>query len=105
MKYHSQAFAAAVVSELPSSPLDQTRWNKLAGELRMTPRQTEITHLLLQAYKDKQIASELGLQLTTVRMHLRQIFTRLQVGDRTELVLKITRLLCAGCPHRPSCQS
>lgn len=78
------------------------KWTELARELELTPRQADIVQLLLAAKKDKQIATELGLSITTVRMHLRHIFARLHVADRMELALRVFQLLCEHCQRKPT---
>lgn len=72
-----------------SSPLDQDEWEAIARRLELTPRQTEVVGLILHGKRDKQIATELGLSVRTVREHLSHLFERLGVNDRMELVLHI----------------
>ena len=65
------------------------QWKTLAHELHLTPRQAEIVYLVLQAKRDKEIADELGLGISTVRMHLRYVFNQLNISDRMELALLV----------------
>lgn len=81
--------------------LNAERWTTIANVLRLTPRQSDIVYLLLQAKKDKEIAIELGLGVTTVRMHLRHVFRELHVADRLELVLLIFNIVCRDNNHTP----
>lgn len=78
----------------PPTPED---WARAVAELELTPRQTQVVRLVLQAKRDKQIAAELGLGISTVRMHLRYAFAQLGISDRMELPLKVIPLLCRGC--------
>ena len=72
-------------------------WTRAVAELGLTPRQTEVVRLVLQAKRDKQIAAELGLGISTVRMHLRYAFAQLGISDRMELHLRVIPLLCGRC--------
>ena len=78
----------------PPTPED---WTRAVAELGLTPRQTEVVQLVLQAKRDKQIAAELGLGISTVRMHLRYAFAQLGISDRMELPLRVIPLLCRRC--------
>lgn len=76
-----------------SAILNTEKWSAVAKELRLTPRQADVVRLVLQAKQNKEIAATLGLQTSTVRMHLRYTFVRLGVTDRMELALRILPLL------------
>ncbi|MGC4121554.1 MAG: LuxR C-terminal-related transcriptional regulator [Myxococcales bacterium] len=64
-------------------------WNRL----HLSPRQADVVQLMLRGLRDKQIAHCLGIQVSTIRMHLRQVFTRLGVQDRMELALRVFIIL------------
>lgn len=51
-----------------------------------TPKEQEIIHLVREGASNKRIALLLGVSLSTVKTHLRNIFTKAQVTNRTELV-------------------
>src|SRR5688500_16438743 len=55
----------------------------------LSPRENEVAHLLLEGKSNKQIAFSLGVSIRTVEFHLRNIFAKLEVGSRVELVLKL----------------
>jgi DNA-binding CsgD family transcriptional regulator len=55
----------------------------------LSPRENEVAHLLLEGKSNKQIALSLGVSIRTVEFHLRNIFAKLEVGSRVELVLKL----------------
>ena len=67
-----------------------------AGETALDPRvlsllsqrEREVLRALAQGYRNKQISAELGVSVGTVKTHLRHIFRKLQVADRTAAVLK-----------------
>lgn len=83
----------------------QREWDSLAKEFALPPRQREIAGLLFKGLGDKQIASELGIALPTVRTHMGRLFAKLDVEDRSEVLLTFfrqSRKLCASvqCPLR-----
>jgi len=57
-----------------------------AGE-NLSPRELEIIKLAARGMSNKSIAADLGLTVRTVKGHLATIFSKLNVGSRTEVVI------------------
>lgn len=57
-------------------------------EAALTPREHEILQSLSHGLLYKEIAAQLGISITTVRTHLRNVYEKLQVQNRTEAVVK-----------------
>lgn len=57
-----------------------------AGE-DLTPRETEILHLVAQGLGNQQIAGRLGVAVTTVRAHLSSLYKKLRKKSRVALAL------------------
>jgi len=55
---------------------------------RLTPRQTELLHLVAAGHTNTQIARRLGISEATVRSHLENIHARLHVSSRTAAVTR-----------------
>ena len=55
---------------------------------RLTPRHWDLLHLVAAGHTNTQIARRLGLSEGTVRTHLENIYTRLQVSSRTAAVTR-----------------
>ena len=53
----------------------------------LSPREQEVLRSLVQGYRNKEIAAQLGVSVGTVKTHLRHIFRKLMVSDRTSAVL------------------
>ena len=53
----------------------------------LTPRETEVLGYLVKGASNKEIASELGLQIVTVKLHVRGICRKLDVKNRTQAAL------------------
>ena len=52
-------------------------------------REKEVVDLLLQGKSNKQIALALGISVSTVEFHLKNVYSKLQVKSRTEAVLRL----------------
>lgn len=55
----------------------------------LSKREWEVVRLLLQGKSNKLIASSLGISNRTVEFHLKNIYAKLQVSSRVELILKL----------------
>jgi DNA-binding CsgD family transcriptional regulator len=55
----------------------------------LSAREQEVVNLLLEGKSNKLIASALGISNRTVEFHLKNVFNKLQVSSRTELILKL----------------
>jgi two-component system nitrate/nitrite response regulator NarL len=55
----------------------------------LSPREQEVLRLLAQGCRNKEIARDLGVSIGTVKTHLRHIFRKLKVYDRTTAVLTV----------------
>lgn len=60
-------------------------------EFRLSPREKEILDYIVRASTNQQIAEKLFLSKHTVDTHLRNIYEKLQVHSRAELVSKVLR--------------
>ena len=54
---------------------------------KLSPREREVLRLMAQGKGNKEIASLLGISAGTTKTHLRHIFKKLRVSDRTGAVL------------------
>lgn len=54
---------------------------------RLTPRQVEVLRYLALGLQNKQIAYEMGISISTVKLHLNGIYTRLRVNNRVQALL------------------
>ncbi|WP_300425690.1 response regulator transcription factor [Thalassolituus sp.] len=61
-------------------------------QVRLTPRQHEILHLLAQGLSNKVIASELDVSENTIKGHLRDVFRLFRVTNRTACLNEVRRL-------------
>ena len=54
---------------------------------RLTPKELRIVALIVQGYKNKDIANELGTTEQVIKNYLRNIYDKIGVSDRLELAL------------------
>jgi DNA-binding NarL/FixJ family response regulator len=57
----------------------------------LTARELQVVELLTTGMRNKEIAARLGISEDTVRMHVKGIFTKLQVHDRTAALAEAVR--------------
>ena len=58
----------------------------------LTPREREVMGLLIEGKSNKEIARDLGLKDITAAFHLKGVFRKLEVSNRTEAVITAIRL-------------
>jgi len=56
--------------------------------IALSPRQTEVLHLILKGYANKEIARELGISVGTAKNHVAAILRALRVDTRAKAVLR-----------------
>lgn len=71
----------------PSPSLPQVQ-SPDAGEV-LTAREREVLDLMAEGLLYKEAADRLGLSVDTIRAHLRNIYKKLRVRNRTEAILKL----------------
>lgn len=72
------------------------------GELRLTPRQSEVLELLLQGQPNKLIARQLNLSVETVKDHVASLLRLLGVSSRTQAVLAVSQLMGGQASETPA---
>jgi PAS domain S-box-containing protein len=80
------------VRRAPSKPIRPER------DVRLTPRQREILHLIASGMSTAEVASELTLSPETVRNHLRNAFRELGAHTRIEAIAAAERFGLLSAP-------
>ncbi|MBI5291355.1 MAG: response regulator transcription factor [Chloroflexi bacterium] len=81
-----RAALASAATETPLTPEPET----LATD-RLTGSETRVLRLLAEGLDNEMIASALNLSVNTVKTHIRHIFEKLNVSDRTQAALWAVR--------------
>jgi two-component system, NarL family, nitrate/nitrite response regulator NarL len=68
----------------------------LRSQLGLTRRQFEIAYHVAQGQPNQVIGKELGIAESTVKVHLKKIFTQLNVNNRTEVAIRVQHSLAAS---------
>lgn len=69
-------------------PLIEQRLQEKRARPDLTPKELEILQWVVQGLRNKEIAAKLNIAEFTVKGHLKTIFLKLQVSDRTEAAIK-----------------
>jgi DNA-binding NarL/FixJ family response regulator len=67
------------------------RSSPASAEALLTTREREIVEYLAKGYRYKEIADMMFISQETVRKHIHNTYKKLQVGSRTEAMLKLKR--------------
>jgi two-component system NarL family response regulator len=70
----------------PMPPDVQARLEDRAGRPALTPREVHVLELVLEGQRNKEIGAQLSISEETVQVHLKNIFSKLGVHDRTAAV-------------------
>jgi DNA-binding CsgD family transcriptional regulator len=86
---------AVCLQATPSLPVLDIVKSGLARELRLTQAEVRVLKEFAELNSPKQIASDLGLSLSTVRSHLKQIHAKAAVTTSLQL-LRLTHSFCSS---------
>jgi DNA-binding NarL/FixJ family response regulator len=64
----------------------KARLDERAAQPTLTPREIQVMELVAEGRRNKEIAVLLGISEETVQVHLKNIFVKLKVGERTAAV-------------------
>lgn len=70
----------------PVRPDLEARLAERSSHPTLTKREVEVTQLMMQGLRNKEIAPSLGISEGTVQVHIKSIFSKLNVNDRTAAI-------------------
>jgi len=56
------------------------------AQTNISPREVDVLHALVKGISNRQIGEELGVEEVTIKLHLRRIYKKLGVANRTQAV-------------------
>ena len=84
--------ARLLESETPVSGLEHGVIGKVAKQVGLSPRESEVLYWVAQGKRDSEIGAILGISKRTVGKHLQHIFNKLNVETRTSAATEALRL-------------
>ena len=69
------------------SPVMAARLAEHTPRISLSPRELEVIQLIAKGLRNKEIGAKLGIAEDTVKIHIKNIFGKLEVIDRTEAVV------------------
>ncbi|MBN2447517.1 MAG: hypothetical protein JXO22_12365 [Phycisphaerae bacterium] len=64
-------------------------WTGLVTRLGLSHRRAQMAEYICRGYSHERIATETGLSVNTVRMHMRHLYRQMSVRDRVGVVVRL----------------
>ena len=72
----------------PASLLDERQWSLLQSRYELTPREVQIADLVCRGLRNSRVAEFLHIQPATVQAHVRNIYRKIKVRGKINMLLK-----------------
>ena len=69
-------------------------WQVFANRYELTAREIDVFRLVCRGFSNEAIASSLGIQVPTLRSHLRAVYSKLGCHDRVYAVILAMNDMC-----------
>ncbi len=66
----------------------EKHWSYLQRHYNMTPRELQVARLVCQGFRNGEISRKLKIRHGTVKTHLRNIYRRVRIKSKIQMVLK-----------------
>jgi DNA-binding CsgD family transcriptional regulator len=66
----------------------EEHWLFIQRQYRLSPRELQVAKLVCQGFNNEEIATNLKMKLGTVKTHIRNIYRRIRVSSKIEMLLK-----------------
>jgi len=67
--------------------MDDNQWLFVRKSFRISPREMDVAKLVCSGFSNEEIASRLNIKITTVKTHLRNVYRRLRVQRKLDMLL------------------
>lgn len=83
--------ADAIFQQIEKNRQGRTRFMRtyLDETNSLTKKEREVAELAAQGMQNKEIAEQMGVSVSTVRTHLRRVFTKLDISRRSEIIKRL----------------
>lgn len=78
----------------------ESEWRAIAHSLHLSRRESQIIEWIFRGKNEASIAPLLGISRHTIHTHLKHVYDRLRVHDRSELMLRVFAEHLALLPRR-----
>ena len=75
-----------MASRTPVGPQDDETVSDFISQTSLSPRELDVLRALVKGISNRQIGEELGVEEVTVKLHLRRIYKKTGVANRTQAV-------------------
>ncbi|MFC4302333.1 response regulator [Cohnella boryungensis] len=88
------AVAAKLATRMNEMAGDFEQWQRSsASRIKLTEREAELAHHILKGLNNREIADALHIAEGTVRNYISSLYSKLEVIDRVQAIIKLQRLL------------
>jgi DNA-binding CsgD family transcriptional regulator len=67
--------------------MNDNQWFFVRKSFRMSPREMDVAKLVCSGYSNDEIASRMGIKIATVKTHLRNVYRRIRVQRKLDMLL------------------
>ncbi len=78
---------SSVNVRLPVHILDDKQWLFIRKSFRMSPRELIVAKFVCGGLSNEEIATQLGIKTATIKTHLRNIYRRIRVQRKLDMLL------------------
>ena len=83
--------------------LDDHQWRYVQRWYGLSPRELEVARLICCGYHNDDVAGNLRIRCGTVKTHLRNIYRRIHVTNKIQMLLKFVEQATANCRLSQDC--
>jgi DNA-binding CsgD family transcriptional regulator len=84
-----------------SSLLSGDVWSRLGDSLKLSDRELQIVQGIFEDQKQESIAYNLGISPHSVNTYIQRIYTKLRIGSRPQLILRVMSEYLASVSNPP----
>jgi DNA-binding CsgD family transcriptional regulator len=81
----------SVLEQTGMTLLDDRHWRYLQRRYYISPRELQVARLICYGFNNAEIAKDLNIKRGTVKTHVRNIYRRIRVKNKLELLLTFLR--------------